>query len=46
MSKTIFKFLNSMSDNWLVALRLKKKGDAESLKKLDKMEEEQLIKVE
>ena len=45
MSKTIFKFLDSMSDNWLVALRLKKKGDDESLKKLYKMEEEQLVKV-
>jgi len=45
METPLFKFLNVMCDDWLVAARLKKKGDEGSLKKLDKMEEEQLIPV-
>lgn len=42
----VFKFLDEMSDNWFVAKRLKDKGDKESLKKLRKMEDEQLVPVD
>ena len=43
---TTFRFLNHMSDNWLAARRLREKGDKESLKKLKKMEDEQLVLVD
>jgi len=45
MAEITLKFLNHMSDSWLAALRLKEKGDSESLKKLEKMESEKLVKI-
>ena len=46
MADDKFKFLDYMSDNWLVAKRLKDKGDKVSLKKLHEMEKEQLVSVD
>ncbi len=40
-----FSFLDYMSDNWLVALRLKEEESNESLKELQEMEDEDLILV-
>ena len=46
MANNKFKFLDWMSDDWLVAKRLKDKGDKESLKKLREMEETELVLVD
>ena len=46
MAKTTFRFLDAMSDDWLAASRLLKKGDEESLKKLRKMEDEKLVPID
>ncbi len=46
MAKVIFKFLDNMSDDWLVASRLLKKGDKKSLKKLSQMENTKLVLID
>lgn len=41
-----FKVSDVQTDDWLRALRLKNKGDKESLKKLKEMEDEELVTID